>query len=208
MGLIVAGIAPLQGMAVSGRSSEAGRVQQNAGIDVGPRALGVALVDAAEHGSLAEVTALLNRGADVNSVVLRDGSPLIVAARRGRAEIVRALLESGADPDLGVEGDGSALIVAAREGHLNVVRMLLDRGASVELIVEGDENALIQASGRGHVEVVKLLVTRGANINARAWAPSAAGRSAAEEFRTPLSMARRNGRDVVAKYLLSLGAIE
>jgi ankyrin repeat protein len=106
---------------------------------------------------------------------------------------------------MGVSGDGNALIMAAREGHANVVTILLDRGASIDHAVPGDENALIQASGNGRLEVVKLLVSRGANVNARVWAPRTRDDG---EWRTPLSMARKNRHAQVVQFLQSVGAIE
>jgi beta-lactamase regulating signal transducer with metallopeptidase domain len=175
--------------------------------DPARKTLNVGLVEAAQRGDLAGVTELLASGADVNASVSGDGSPLIVAAREGHMSIVGLLLDRGASVDLAVHGDGNPLIMAAREGHLEIVKVLLDRGASIDLIVPDDENALIQASGEGHLDVVKLLVTRGANVNARAWA-GALREPARSEWRTPLSMARRNGHDAVAAYLVSAGAAE
>ena len=52
-----------------------------------------------------------------------------------------------------------------------------------------------------------MLVDRGANVNARVWAeqgwPDRRG-----EWRTPLSMARKDGHSSVVRYLQSVGAVE
>jgi ankyrin repeat protein len=170
-----------------------------------PNALAVALFEAALDGDIDSITKLLDAGANVNAAIGGDGSPLIGAAREGRLDAVRLLLDRGADVDMGVSGDGNALIMAAREGHVDVVTMLLDRGASIDHAVPGDENALIQASGNGRLEVVKLLVSRGANVNARVWAPRTRDDG---EWRTPLSMARKNRHAPVVKFLQSVGAVE
>jgi bla regulator protein BlaR1 len=164
-----------------------------------------AIVEAADEGDIAAVRQLLDSGANVNAVVSGDGSPLIAAARGGYLELVQLLLDRGADINLVVEGDGSPLIMAAREGHLQIASLLLDRGAEIDRMAPGDENALIQASGEGHLEMVQLLVSRGADVNARSWAeqPYSRGRG---EWRTPLSVAQREGhRDVVA-FLRDRGA--
>jgi ankyrin repeat protein len=108
---------------------------------------------------------------------------------------------------MAVPGDGSPLIAAAREGLTDVVRLLLERGADVERVVPGDENPLIQASGNGRIEVARLLVSRGANVNARVWVDRTY-RSAAGEWRSPLSMARRGRHEAMVQYLLSQGAVE
>ncbi len=166
-----------------------------------------ALYEAAENGDISDINGLLNAGANVNCALDGDGTPLIGAAREGRLEAVRLLLDRGADPNMPVSGDGNPLIMAAREGHADVVTLLLDRGASIDQMVAGDENALIQASGEGHLHVVKLLVSRGANVNARTWVEQGFGQSNGE-WRTPLSMARKGGREAVVAFLLAAGARE
>jgi beta-lactamase regulating signal transducer with metallopeptidase domain len=170
-------------------------------------ALDRALFEAAQSGDIAEITALLNAGANANAAIPGDGSPLMAAASGGHLAAVRFLLDRGVDPNLAVGGDGTALIVASRAGHAAVAALLLDRGADFEQVVPGDENALIQASGSGKIEGVRLLVSRGANVNARVWAdrsyPTATG-----EWRSPLSMAKRGRHQAVVEYLISVGAIE
>ena len=193
--LIVLAIAPIRAVA---QSKGAAAARPASPVDR-------ALFEAAESGDISGIENLLNAGAHVNSVLSGDGSPLIGAARNGQIAAVRLLLDRGADPDLSVRGDGSPLIMAAREGHADVVALLLDRGASIDQIVSGDENALIQACGQGHLEVAKLLVSRHADVNARAWIERSSGRSNGE-WRTPLSMARRNGHAAVVDFLVSAGA--
>ena len=65
--------------------------------------------------------------------------------------------------------------------------------------------ALIHACEAGQLEVVRLLIQRGANVNARVEAIGPDGRS---EWRTPLSMARRNGHHAVVRLLQAAGARE
>ena len=180
-----------------------GRQRVNAALDR-------ALFEAAWDGDIDGIRELLATGANVNAAIQGDGSPLIGAARRGRMPAVRLLLDQGANPDQIVEGDGSPLIMAAREGHADIVALLLDRGASIEQIAPGDENALIAASASGRLPVVRLLVARGANVNARVEVDvySTNDRQAVRAVRTPLNMARREGHQDVARYLVSVGAQE
>jgi ankyrin repeat protein len=128
-------------------------------------ALDRALFEAAEDGSLPEIEELLRAGANVNAVIMGDGTPLMGAARKGHMEAVRLLLDRGAEPNIPVTGDGNALIVAARAGRIDVVRLLLDRGADPNAAVHGDGNALIMAARGGHANVVTLLLDRGANVD-------------------------------------------
>lgn len=166
---------------------------------------GTPLIAAAGEGQLETVRYLLDRGADPNLPASGDGNPLIAAAREGHDDVVRLLLDRGADPNRAVDGDGNPLIGAASEGHASVVTLLLDRGASIDQMVPGDENALIQASAEGHLNIVKLLVSRHADVNARAWI-EAGYRRPNGEWRTPLSVARREGNQDIVEFLLSVGA--
>jgi beta-lactamase regulating signal transducer with metallopeptidase domain len=204
---IVLAIAPVRAVALSphaavGEQSGHGSAQQHR-----VRRLDHALYEAAQDGDIAEIDGLLQAGANINSAIDGDGSPLIAAARRGREAVARHLLDRGADPNMPVPGDGSPLIAAATVGALNIVSLLLDRGALVDQVVPDDENALIQASGGGHLDVVKLLVARGADVNARVWAQHGT-RPGDGEWRTPLSVAARAGRAAVIAYLRAAGARE
>jgi ankyrin repeat protein len=163
------------------------------------------LYHASRRGDLERMRELIDRGADVNQAIEGDGSPLIGAARAGQLGAVKLLLERGADPNLAVEGDGNPLIMAAREGHREVAALLLDRGAHVNQVVPSDETALIQASGSGRADMVKLLLARGADVNIRVWAERSLGRPEGE-WRTALSMARREGHTAVIQLLLAAGA--
>ena len=167
---------------------------------------GTPLIAAAKEGHLEMVRLLLDRGAKPNIGVQGDGNPLLNAAREGRRDVVLLLLDRGADIDAGVEGDGNALIMASGGGFTDIVTLLLDRGADIHKVVAGDENPIIKASETGQLEVVKLLVARGADVNSRVRVDVGMGSKLVEEYRTPLSMARKGGHIPVVEYLLSAGA--
>jgi beta-lactamase regulating signal transducer with metallopeptidase domain len=177
-----------------------------ANVNAQVRGDGSPLIAAARKGHDTTVTLLLNRGADPNVGVAGDGSPLIVAAQNRHLSTVRLLLDRGADIRMPVPGDGNPLIMAARGGSVDVVELLLNRGADIEQVVPGDENALIEASASGRLAVARLLISRGANVNSRVWVEPSGDRPG--EYRSPLSMARRNGHTAVADYLRSAGARE
>ena len=166
-------------------------------------ALNEGLLKATESGKADEIKELLDAGADINGLVIGDGTALIVAAREGHKNIVELLLSRGADPNLAAAGDGSPLIMAAREGNDAVVELLISKEAQINQIVEGDESPLIQASSEGRLSTVKLLISHGADVNLRAWSGGEGG-----EWRTALMMARRNGHTAVVETLIQSGARE
>lgn len=168
---------------------------------------GSPLIAAARKGHMEMARLLLDRGANPDLGVTGDGSPLIAAAARGDMEMARLLADRGANPNTGVEGDGSPLIVASGRGQQAMMDFLLARGAEIELVVRGDENPLIKACESGQLAAAKWLVERGADVNARVFVKESYG-GMVSEWRTPLSMARRNGHAAVVSFLLSVGARE
>ena len=123
-------------------------------------------MEAARRGDLPLVKRLLDRGADVNEAVLRDGNPLIVAAARGHLEVVTTLVDRGADVNAFVPEDETPLINATRGGHLQVAAYLIDKGADVNLAVlaNGKEmrSPLGEALKHSHEDVADMLMKRGA----------------------------------------------
>jgi hypothetical protein len=207
--LVVAAVAPLRAVVVpraESSPSAQSAVSLAAGLPWAVRAIDRALVEAAHEADLQGVTDLMAAGADVNAVVLGDGSPLIAAART-KLSIVRLLLDRGANPNLTVPGDGSPLIQAAAHGAADIVALLIEHGADVNLAVRGDENPLMNAARAGSLDVVKLLVERGARVNERIWADRS-GPDRQGEWRTALSQARRGGHSSIVEYLQSVGARE
>lgn len=166
---------------------------------------GSPLIGAARNGNIEAVRLLLERGAKPNLGVPGDGNPLIVAAERGHREVVVLLLDRGADIDAGIEGDGNALIMAAGEGRIEIVNLLLDRGADIHKVVAGDENAIIKACEQGQLEMVKLLVSRGADPNSRVRTEIVDHGRRMEEWRSPMSMAKKGGYTQIVEYLFSIG---
>lgn len=88
------------------------------------------MANAASEGRLADVRALLDRGASRDSEAV-DGvtTALVGAAREGHAEVVELLLQRGADPNL-MDGHGRSALQCAREnGHDAVAQLIAGAGA-------------------------------------------------------------------------------
>jgi len=164
--------------------------------------LGRQLVETINEGVHDSAVALLDAGADVDRVVLGDGTPLISAIRHGDLSLAKLLLERGARVDLDVQGDGSPLIVAATLGNLDLVTTLIQHGADVNGFVPGDETPLINAARAGQLEVARYLVANGADVNLAV--PADDGPAA--EIRSPLGEALKHGHTSVVDYLRAQGA--
>ena len=88
------------------------------------------LLAATRKGDLAQVKALLDKGASVNSKSPYGQTPLFFACDRGYFDIVKLLVDRGAD--VNVEDTfyhASALSWAAQKNRTEIVKILLDHGA-------------------------------------------------------------------------------
>jgi hypothetical protein len=97
---------------------------------------------ATRKGDLAQVKALLDKGASVNSKTSYGQTPLFFACDRGYTEIVKLLIDRGAD--VNVEDTfyhASALSWAAQKDRLEIVKLLLDHGAKspAEVVMAGTQ---------------------------------------------------------------------
>ena len=89
------------------------------------------LHDAAEHGSIKQVSMLLDRGSIIISTV--DGyTPLHFASSRGHLSVTNKLIKRHPfQKDLVTHNGDTALHLAATNGHSTVVKLLLDNGVPV-----------------------------------------------------------------------------
>ncbi len=160
------------------------------------------LVVAAATDDLAEVEALISRGADVNADNGFGVTALYSAADWGRHELVRLLLENGANPDSNPTSRGrspwgktplqlaagSNTDVAAPDARAEIVRLLVEHGGGTE------GEALVDLIRAGYLDAVRTIVERGgAN-------PS--------YLNAALGAAQRNQRMELAAFLIAAGAEE
>ena len=141
------------------------------------------------------VRLLLDRGANVNKVDLREDPPLSLAVRAGHERMVRLLLDRGADVNGSGLWAGPPLSLAVRAGHEGIVRLLLDRGADVNREDLWGNLPLSLAIEAGHEGIVRLLLDYGADVNGvYLWKD------------LPLSLAVRAGHEEIVRLLLDYGA--
>jgi hypothetical protein len=114
------------------------------------------LYEAVRKGDAAAVTALLDKGADVNAKFRYGATALFKAAERGNAEVAKVLLDRGADVKVkDTFYQATAMTWALDGNHVAVVRLLLEKS--------GDEveNVLMTGIREDKDELVKLALERG-----------------------------------------------
>jgi len=139
-----------------------------------------------------EVSALLARGIDPNTVDPNADPVLLIASRAGFETSVDALLKARAKIDAKNRYGDTPIMVAALGGHLAIVKKLHRRGADVD--PEG-WTPLSYAATNGHTAVVAYLLDSGARVDAEG--PNGT---------TALMMAVRGGHQETAQLLISKGA--
>jgi ankyrin repeat protein len=155
-----------------------------------------ALIDAIQSHRDEVSILLLERGADVRLASWRGGPLEAAALGNARPPVVQALLARGAAAPPDDRRAVLALHHASREGHAAIVEALLEAGVAPDATVGPPGwTALMAAAHGGHERAARLLLGAGGDPNARA-----------DDGRTPLSIAREHGREVVARLLVEAGA--
>ncbi len=149
--------------------------------------------DAAMKGDVAAITAALDAGAGIDE---SDGTatPLYFAVWMGHIEAAKLLIERGADVNAQTTL-GPPLMAAMGKDKIDLLRLLLGAGANPNSDA-GSEPALNVAVNLGCLDCVKALVEAGTDVNAKA-----------EDGKTPLHLAKRQGQHEVADYLMSYGVV-
>jgi phosphoglycolate phosphatase-like HAD superfamily hydrolase len=160
---------------------------------------GASLVDLGRGNWVSPVeTALVFGYRDAAEQLVRHGAPvsLASAAGLGDAERVRRLL-----PSSDALSRHRALAIAAQSGQVETTRLLLDAGEDPNRFnppgTHSHTTPLHQAVYAGHLDVVRLLVERGARLDLRDNIYDA----------TALGWARYAGKEEIARYLESAGAV-
>lgn len=125
------------------------------------------LREAARAGNLDQVTALLQKGVDVNSPARHNVTPLRLAAERGQMAVVKLLIERGADLNADETFFNSSIVAAAlRSGQKEIAVLLLESGAkdragALNWAINQDDVELAQLALKNHtLDAMDLAVAR------------------------------------------------
>jgi len=114
------------------------------------------LYEAVRKGDAPAVTALLDKGADVNAKFRYGATALFKAAERGHLEIVKILLARGADVSVkDTFYNATAMTWAMDGGHVEIVRELLEKQPS------SVDDVLITGVGENKSDLVKIAQAKG-----------------------------------------------
>ncbi|MBI3928766.1 MAG: ankyrin repeat domain-containing protein [Armatimonadetes bacterium] len=169
--------------------------------------LRTSLVWAVGTGRLETVTALIERGADVN-VDPPAGTPLQNAARAGHLEMVQPLIQAGVDVDV-ASGFVTPLTAALQHEHEAIALLLIEAGAEPDRVAEYlSATPLGLAAAHGLTAAVSALLGAGAVVDRKTSdvrVDKLGERLGAPES-TPLALAAGEGHAVTVRALLAAGA--
>lgn len=112
--------------------------------------------EAVRKGDLAAVTALLDKGADVNAKFRYGATALFKAAERGHTEIVKLLLARGADVKVKDTFYGAtAMTWALDNGHVETIRALLEKDST------SVDEVLMTGVREGNAALVEVALAKG-----------------------------------------------
>jgi ankyrin repeat protein len=154
------------------------------------------LPNAAMNRDLNTVHALLEQGADPNSLGQFETPALHWLVRIDALDSVTELLEAGADPNSLTSNGVSPLGLAIANGSPAMVGLLLEAGANANTLEPSGESMLMSAAAVGVTSSVEALLEHGAEVDGRD----------ANFDQTALMIASREGHPEVVSLLLGHGA--
>jgi ankyrin repeat protein len=124
------------------------------------------LHQAAWHGDLPKLKALIASGANLDARDTRGRTPLHVATHARQREAIKLLAKAGANLDLLEDDRYDAVTITSVADDAATLSLLLSLGAKAgQTTSRYDGTALIAAAHLGHDEVVRRLIAAGAPLD-------------------------------------------
>ena len=127
---------------------------------------GTPLHQAALHGHVSTVKAMLKAGCPVDVLASDGWSVLHAAARGGNAEVVREVLSTGCDMNAAANDGVTPLHMAAVKGYTKAALELIRHGAEKAIVAGVGGTPLHEAAVHGHVLTVKAMLEAGCPVDA------------------------------------------
>ncbi len=152
---------------------------------------------AALFGHTSIVEYLIDLNISVNTINIKNDTPVLWAARGNHIETVKRLIELGADLSHQNDKGSTPLYWACRYGFDELVEVLIKEGhADIHQQRKlGLFSPIVLTAALGYTNIVEILLRNGANVNLRV-----------QNGYTPLHHAAENGNDDTIEVLLEHGA--
>lgn len=132
-----------------------------------PRVKRQQFVEAGRRGDVAELSLMLLRGEDINSMDQTHCTAFHQAAANGHFEAMELLIEKGADIELRDHNMETPILHAARRGDTKVVEFLLKNRANVDIRDRNFRTALFHAIMAKNIKLVKMIIEVRTALNLR-----------------------------------------
>lgn len=118
-------------------------------------------LEATQNGDCDRVVALLNEGADINSLDKHGQTALMNVAYRGDLALVELLIKEGAELNHSAKYRLTALMLAVINSHKEIVKALVEAGADTERGGSGpfEYTPLEYAMKHGLTEFISILTS-------------------------------------------------
>ena len=123
------------------------------------------LIEAVAFGSLGDVAAVVESGADLEERDHWERTPWLIAIQTGDIAKAKFLLEHGSDKKVRGRCGQLPLFYAVKNGHVPMLKWLLEIGTDIEQTDDFGHTALRTAVEYCHDESVDILLAAGANVN-------------------------------------------
>lgn len=173
-------------------------IQAGAPVDDGSDAFPCPLAAAAINGDIPIAKALLEKGANPNVTMPKQGPLLVWCIAQGRYNIAQAMLTHGADPHLPDPAGNSALSYAVHRQQRALTELLLEKGADPGKASKNPaalKPIVIRCLELGWHELIPTLVKKGADLRAQT-----------AEGKTAVDYALESGKPEIFTMLVTLGA--